>query len=228
MKADKFLDIPCEDRIIIREKLDNIFSNRSEDCLSVVQLGASVGGTPNPSRGDWCPSISDPVWKFLKGNKKWTGFLFEPHLKSYLICKEFYKDDDNVLVFPVAVSSRDDLFVDFYERNVCTMSSLHDGTRKEGQFAGAVKSTHRIVNVNINKVISQVKPDWLQIDIEGEDVFAVRSILDNSNNLPPVLSFEWCLAKEADIQYVYDKALSLGYSLYFKSHWDVIFTKTIK
>lgn len=225
----RFEDVVMMDRKEIHHHLYNLTQPYSNNrVFKVVQLGASVGGTPDPTVGDWCPTISDPVWKLLTENKNWRGYLFEPHIPSFLKCSEFYKlHKDRISILPCAVSRSREPFVSFHTRVAPAMSSLHTYHRKEGEKAGRIKDTKIIPNLNINAVILQIQPDWLQIDIEGEDGNVVEEMLKlKDEKLPLILSFEWCLEKSERMKDLCDQLYARGYSCKFKSHWDVIFLKT--
>jgi hypothetical protein len=228
MNVTKFEDVVTLDRKEIHQYLSNLTKPYVNKVFKVVQLGASVGGTPDPARGDWCPTISDPVWKLLFDNKNWRGYLFEPHIPSFLKCCEFYKHHkDRVSILPCAVSKNLNPFVSFNIRNAATMSSLNSFHRKESEVAGRINDTKLIPNLNINAIILQIQPDWLQIDIEGEDGNVVEEMLKlEDDKLPLILSFEWCLEKPERMKDLCDKLYKRGYSCEFISHWDVIFSKT--
>lgn len=210
--------------INISDFLLNVFS-KVED-ISAVQIGAGCGGWERPNMGNQSPHINDPVWRLFKLKETWKVYLFEPVVSEFLDCVKFYPED-RFTVFNAGVVTHNHPFDNIYIRRAKTMSSMLGYHRKEHTEYGAIEKARVIPTVNITQTINTFTPYFLQMDVEGLDYNLVLELFKygETNFKPKIISFEWCHAKESEIELLYKCLCLNGYEVVFKSNFDVVFSK---
>lgn len=212
---------PMSHRLQIHGVLHQLVGGEHE--LHVVQGGANVGGTPDPSRGDWNPAVSDPVAHQLLSHPTWTAELYEPLASNAAVCARYYAGHANARVVCAALGSEWGLET-LHVRRSASMSSLIEGHRGHGG-AGEVVREEVVPVVPLHEALARAgsKKVWLQLDCEGSDTPLVLSL--DKGVLPSVVSFEWCLASPAALKECSDHLQQIGYTIAFQSKWDAVWAR---
>lgn len=191
--------------------------------LHVIQGGANVGGTPDPSRGEWNPAVADPVAHLLLSHPTWTADLYEPLPSNAAMCASFYAGHANARVVCAALDFTWGLKT-LHVRRSRSMSSLTEGHRGHGS-SGEVVRVEVVPTVPLPDALKRGngKKRWLQLDCEGHDITLVMGLRED---LPDVVSFEWCLGSPESLSECSAHLTKLGYQPVFQSKWDVVWSLT--
>ena len=192
----------------------------SHATLQVMQVGAHVGGTIEPDKGDYSGHLLDPIYPLVK-LYDWRCILLEPEPDACKQLREFYRGyESSVQIEQAAITEGSGSTTP-----VWFADSLHASLgRNRGDASRTVLDHVKIRGLTFKEALeihAFDRLDLLVIDVEGFEYRLLRTF-PFEWLMPSIISLEHRHVPTEELAALYEMFLTLGYFIFYKDDDDLI------